>query len=188
MGNIRHTEKSRDSLYRDLANCLDTIYELWINGDSKLRFVVPVLCAIKLEAFINVAGKLNIKSWDGLERKLGFLEKCRIICEIKNIDFDKEIEPNNTALKIFETRNALVHPKMKTAESDEIITQSEYEAQQTQRTGVDHHLRMELNEESVTRMKEITDQFVNFWGVKLIEDPEFLLDGGAHWRYTAAPD
>lgn len=188
MKNIRHTEKSRDSLYQDLAECLETIYELWVNGDRKLRFVVPVLCAIKLEAFINVAGKLNIKSWDGLERKLGFLEKCQIISEIKNIEFDKQKEPNKTALKIFETRNALVHPKMKISEIDEIISPAEYEVRQIQRTGIDHYLRKELNKESVTKMKKATDEFVKFWGVKWIENPEFMLQGGASSRFEAVQD
>jgi hypothetical protein len=120
---IRHTETSRDSLYQDLTDCLEAAYELYLGGDRKYRFIVTILCAIKLEAFINVAGKLSIKSWNGLERKLGFLEKCEIICEVCGKSFDKDMEPNKTALTIFEVRNALVHPKMKTSELNELITE-----------------------------------------------------------------
>ena len=69
---IRHTEISRDSLYPDLSVSLDTIFAAWEDGDKQLRFVIPVLCAIKLEEFVNVAGKLRLKSWNHLERQLGF--------------------------------------------------------------------------------------------------------------------
>ena len=49
-------------------------------------------------------------------------------------------------------------------------------------------MRKELNEESVTKMKKATDKFVKYWGVKWIENPEFMLQGGASSRFEAVQD
>jgi hypothetical protein len=66
MDKIRHEKTSRDSLYKDIEQNLETIFRLWAEGDNSLRFSVSILCAVKLEAFINVAGKLKINNWDNL--------------------------------------------------------------------------------------------------------------------------
>ena len=178
----------RDSLYQDLTDNLDAIYDLWTAGDQKLRFIIPVLCAIKLEAFINVAGKLNIKSWEGLERRLGFKEKCEIICEIKNSEFNRNIEPNKSALAVFEIRNALVHPKMKTDEIDEYISQEEYEIRRNKLFVVDHHLRAELSAEKVKHLKKSADDFVQLWSTKLIPHSDYWLRGGSTGGFTLEED
>ena len=90
MKKIRHQEESRDSLYQDISDNLETICKLWRDVDRGMRFVIPILCAAKLEAFINVVGKLRVESWDSLERQLGFKEKLVVITAILRIPLAQE--------------------------------------------------------------------------------------------------
>lgn len=188
MKNIRHEETSRDSLYQDLTDNLDSVFKLWRNGERKMRFIIPVLCAIRLEAFINIVGKTKVESWDSLERKLGFKEKCLIIGEITGKEFDADLELNKKAISIFEIRNALVHPKMKLKTIDEMITEEEYKARSTGYFGVNHHLRSELNEDKVISLKKSTDQFIDFWGNHFLDHPEYWLRGGSTGGFTFEPE
>ncbi|MEW8052931.1 MAG: hypothetical protein AB2792_09485 [Candidatus Thiodiazotropha sp.] len=188
MNNIRHEDISRDSLYQDLTENLEMVFKLWSNGERQLRFIIPVLCAIRLEAFINVVGKMKINSWDGLERKLGFKEKCLIIGEISDKVFDVDLDLNKKAISIFNIRNALVHPKMKLEKVDEMITQEEYEARSTYYCGINHHLRSELSIEKVTALKEITDHFIDYWGKQFLDHPEYWLRGGSTGGFTFEPE
>ena len=176
---IRHTETARDSLYQDLAISLDNIYAAWQGGEHQFRFVIPVMCAIKLEAFINVAGKLRLKTWNRLERSLAFLAKCEIIAEVMRLDFDPNIEPDKSAIKIFEIRNALVHPKLKLETTDEMISEQEYERRRDSIAGIHHHLRDELTQDTVIELKNTTDRFVELWGPKFLEHHEYWLTGGS---------
>jgi hypothetical protein len=98
MHQVRHTETSQDCLYDEVTQNLKIIYALWQGGQKTLRFAIPVLCAVKLEAFINVAGKLHVQDWDSKERKLTFRAKCKAICTTLRLEFDTESEPNKTAL------------------------------------------------------------------------------------------
>ena len=188
MKNIRHEEVSRDSLYQDLTDNLELVFQLWRNGERQMRFIVPVLCAIRLEAFINVVGKTKIDSWDGLERKLGFKEKCLIIGEITGKAFDADLDLNKKAIAIFDIRNALVHPKMKIEKIDEMITEEEYEARSSGYFGINHHLRSELSEEKVIALKNNTDQFIDFWGKQFLDHPEYWLRGGSTGGFTFEPE
>ena len=188
MMSIRHEETSRDSLYQDLTDNLEVIYGLWVAGDRKLRFILPVLCAIKLEAFINIAGKFNIKSWDNLERKLGFKDKCEIICEVKGLSFDAKAEPNKSAISVFETRNAIVHPKMKLQQINELISQEEYELRRKQMISISHHLRSELTEDEIKGMKKSAGAFVEYWGDKFVEHADYWLRGGSTGSFTHEGD
>ncbi|HEY6871823.1 MAG TPA: hypothetical protein VI298_03735 [Geobacteraceae bacterium] len=124
MNNIRHKETSRDSLFKDIEQNLETIFQLWAEGNNSLRFSVSILCAVKLEAFINVAGKLKVEHWDILERKLSFAEKCKIVFSTVGLVFDPNTEPNKTAVGTFGIRNSLVHSKMKHGHIDEYVADS----------------------------------------------------------------
>lgn len=188
MSNIRHEETSQDSLYRDIEQNLETIYTLWIGGNNSLRFSIPILCAAKLEAFVNVAGKLKVKHWDILERKLSFAEKCQIVFSTVGLVFDRSAEPNKTAVGTFEIRNSLVHPKMKLNRIDEHITQEEYERRSNSFTGVSHPLRSELTNVAVTCLKEASDAFVAQWGPQLLDGiPDYWLTGGSTGGFTHEP-
>ena len=185
MNNIRHVETSRDSLYKDIEQNLETIFRLWAAGNIGLRFSVSILCAVKLEAFINVAGKLKVEHWDVLERKLSFGEKCKIVFSTVGLVFDPNTEPNKTAVSTFEIRNSLVHPKMKLGHIDEHVSQEEYERRSNSFLGLTHHLRSELTEEMVTQLKESTDEFVTQWGAKLFDGhPDYWLTGGSTGGFT----
>jgi len=184
MNKIRHEDVSRDSLYQDITDNLEYVYTNWDDGERQLRFLIPVLCAIRLEAFINIAGKQRVNSWDELERKLGFKQKCLVITEILGQEFDPESEPNKTAISIFEIRNALVHPKMKLQNTDEVISQEEYERRSTGCYGIKHHLRSELSVERIVKLKELTDQFVEEWGEPWLTYPEYWLRGGSTGGFT----
>ena len=188
MNNIRHEETSRDSLYKDIEQNLETIFRLWAAGNIGLRFSVSILCAVKLEAFINVAGKLKVEHWDILERKLSFAEKCRIVFSTVGLVFDPNTEPNKTAVSTFEIRNSLVHPKMKLGHIDEHVSQEEYERRSNSFPGLTHHLRSELTKEKVTQLKESTDAFVTQWGAKLLDGhPDYWLTGGSTGGFTFEP-
>ena len=185
MKNIRHEETSRDSLYRDIEQNLETVFQLWADGNSSLRFSVAILCAVKLEAFMNIAGKLKLDHWDILERKLSFTEKCKLVFSTVGLVFDPNTEPNKTAISVFEIRNALVHPKMKLGHIDEFVSQDEYERRRNSYPGVLHHLRSELTKEKVANIKELADAFINQWGEKLLdEEPSYWLNSGSTGGYT----
>ena len=185
MSDIRHQETSRDSLYEDISLNLETIYSLWAGGNKSLRFSIPILCAAKLEAFINAAGKLKIAHWDILERKLSFKEKCQIIFSSVGLVFDPAAKPNKTSIGIFEIRNSLVHPKMKLDHIDEYITQEEYERRNSNFIGNMHHLRSELTKEKVIHIKTSSDSFTSEWGMKLFDgQPDYWLSGGATRFFT----
>ena len=188
MNNIRHKESSRDSLYKDIEENLEAIFRFWTDGNDSLRFSVSILCAVKLEAFINVAGKLKVGHWDILERKLSFAEKCRIVFSAVGLVFDPHIEPNKTAVGTFEIRNSLVHPKMTLGRIDEYVSQEEYERRTNTFPGVLHHLRSELTKERVTQLKESADAFVAQWGAKLLDGhPHYWLSGGSTGGFTLEP-
>jgi len=188
MNNILHEETSRDSLYKDIEQNLETIFKLWVNGDNSLRFSVSILCAVKLEAFINVAGKLKVDHWDILERKLSFTEKCQIIFSTVDLVFDQNIEPNKTAVGAFEIRNSLVHPKMKLGHVNEYVSQEEYERRSTNFTAPLHHLRSELTKDKVNKLKDSSDAFITQWGVKLLDGyPDYWLTGGSTGGFTFEP-
>ncbi len=185
MDNIRHEETSRDSLYKNLELNLDQIYKFWLEGEKSLRFSIPMLCAAKLEAFINVAGKLKVEHWDILERKLSFAEKCQIIFAAVGLVFDPATEPNKTAIITFEIRNSLVHPKMKLGRIDEYVSQEEYERRSNSFSGVIHHMRSELTPEKVKQLKETSNAFVSEWGPKLLDgNPHYWLTGGSTGGFT----
>jgi hypothetical protein len=185
MNNIRHEETSRDSLYKDIEQNLETIFQLWAEGNIGLRFSVSILCAVKLEAFINVAGKLKVEHWDILERKLSFAEKCKIVFSTVGLPFDPNTEPNKTAVSTFDIRNSLVHPKMKLGHIDEHVSQEEYEQRSNRFRGLTHHLRSELTKEKVTQLKQSTDAFITQWGAKLLDGyPDYWLTGGSTGGFT----
>lgn len=144
-----------------------------------MRFLIPILCSTKLEAFINVVGKLKIEPWDSLERKLGFKEKLLVIAAITKIPFDEGSELTKSTLSIFEIRNALVHPKMKYQKLDEMITAEEYEKRSEGNFGVNHHLRAELTQDQVEKLIISTDEFVEYWGKRFLDHPDYWLRGGS---------
>jgi hypothetical protein len=188
MNTIRHEETSRDSLFKDVEQNLETIFHLWADGNISLRFSVAILCAVKLEAFINVAGKLKMEHWDILERKLSFAEKCKMVFSTVGLTFDPDAEPNKTAVATFDIRNSLVHPKMKLAQIDEQISREEYERRSNNFPEVLHHLRSELTKERVTKLKEAVDAFVNQWGNGLLDGhPDYWLTGGSTGGFTLVP-
>ncbi|MEM9556095.1 MAG: hypothetical protein AAGC60_17695 [Acidobacteriota bacterium] len=173
---IRHLGHSRGTLYLEIEENLERIYELWRKEEGNLRFLVPVLCALKLEAFINAAGKLKVPDWNSQERK-PFKEKCKAVSEAVSLEFDPNIEPNRTALAIFRTRNSLVHPKMRLKKFDEAISQPEYERKVRARDfgSEEHPLRSELTGERVAQLKDASDEFVLEWG------PKFFDGNPRHW-------
>ena|SRR2546425_4552215 len=183
---IRHEETSRDSLYVDFQQILEQIYGLWLNGNNTLRFAIPMLCAIKLEAFINVAGKLKVAHWEMLERKLSFAEKCQMVFAQAGIAFDPAAEPNKTAVALFEIRNSLVHPKMRLEKTDELVSEEEYTRRSTNFSmGTHHHLRGELTAEKVKSLRARSDEFVANWGPKLLDgNAEYWLSGGSTGGFT----
>ncbi len=183
MKNIRHKETFFDSLYRDIEQNLEMVFQLWAKGNNSLRFSVSILCAVKLEAFINVAGKLKVEDWDNLERRLSFAKKCERVFSAVGLVFDPDIEPNKTAVGTFEIRHSLVHPKVERGEIDEYISQEEYERRSKSFPGVSHHLRSELTKEKVAQLKESADAFVAQWGAKLLDgNPHYWLTGVSRGR------
>jgi hypothetical protein len=189
MNKIRHDETSIDSLFKDVEQNLETIFHLWMDGNVSLRFSVAILCAVKLEAFINAAGKLKMDHWDILERKLSFVEKCNMVFSTAGLIFDPDAEPNKTAVTIFEIRNSLVHPKTKLVRIDEHISQEEYEQRSNNLPAILHHLRSELSKEKITRIKEAVDEFVNQWGNSLLDgNPNNWLNGGSTGGFTLVPE
>lgn len=185
MANIRETQISRDSLYRELEISLETIYAQYLEGDKVLRFTVAILCAAKLEAFINICGKRNLNCWDELEQSLSFKAKCQILAEIKGLEFDQAIEPNQTALAVFRIRNQIVHPKMAIESIDREITQEEYEARRGMReTGVMHPLKAELTPKYIEQITIRADEFIAHWGCKFMDDAEYWLSSGGTGRFS----
>jgi hypothetical protein len=188
MSSVRHEETSRDSLFKDIEANLETIYTLWTNGNQGLRFSIPILCAAKLEAFINVAGKLKVQHWDIFERKLSFWEKCKVVFSAVGLSFDPNSEPNKTAIAIFDIRNALVHPKMKLEQIDESISHEEYDRRRNSFSGVLHHLRTELTREKLEQIKNASNAFVLQWGAGLLDGiPDYWLTGGSTGGFTFEP-
>ncbi len=186
---IRHNTKSRDSLYREIELNLERVCEIWLGGEESLRFSLPILCAAKLEAFINAAGKLKTTHWDIFERKLSFEEKCHVVLGAAGVHFDRAAEPNKTAIATFETRNSLVHPKMKLKEIDETISGEEYERRvaNADYSAERHHLRSELTPERVTLLKDTSDAFVTKWGPALFDGyPEYWLAAGSSGVFRRA--
>ncbi len=51
------------------------------------------------------------------------------------LDFNPSVEPNATAIRLFDLRNELAHPKMVTESLNELISQQEYERRQTELGG-----------------------------------------------------
>ena len=188
MNHIRHEETSYDSLFRDIEQNLETIYELWTEGNTSLRFSIAILCAVKLEAFINIAGKLKREDWDSRERKVSFEEKCRMVFITSGLAFDHSVEPNKSAIQMFQIRNALVHPKMKLDRIREHISNYEYERRSNAFSGVSHPLRSELTPEQITHLKCTSDAFVSEWGPKLLDGtPDCWLGGGSTGGFTYEP-
>jgi hypothetical protein len=189
MSSVHHIEDSRDCLYDEVSQNLETVYSLWLGGQSNLRFAIPVLGAVKLEAFINVAGKLNVPDWDSQERRLTFKAKCKSICSILAIGFDTTAEPNKTALEVFEIRNSLVHPKMHIGRTDERISEEEYEKRRAAMLGVEHPLRSSLTANRVTELKTACDAFTLQWGSKLLGgQADYWLRWGSTGGFTFLPN
>ncbi|MGE4049459.1 MAG: hypothetical protein AB7F38_00205 [Piscinibacter sp.] len=189
MSQIRHTEQSRDSLYEDLSSALERVVALWHGGERQLRFAVPVLCALRLEAFVNVAGKVTIADWDRKERSLKFLSKCEAICSARKLTFDRTAEPNHTALRIFELRHELVHPKMVTGSVDELISEAEYERRNAALLGLEHPLRAELSPEKVDSLVAATQSFFENWSKPWLgENPEYWLRWGSTGGFSWPPN
>ena len=157
-------------------------------GEGSLRFSLPILCAAKLEAFINAAGKLKALHWDFLERKLSFEEKCHVVFAAVGMKFDRSIEPNNTAVATFGIRNSLVHPKMKVRDIDEVISKEEYDRRfaSTDYGSEWHHLRAALTPERINLLKEKGDAFVEKWGPELFDgNPEYWLRSGTSGSFSS---
>lgn len=185
MKDIRHEEFSREHFYQDLANSLDYLAEAYYQkGNNHLRFIIPIICAAKLEAFINIAGKLNIGCWDEIERNLSFKKKCLIICEKLKKAFDPKIEPNKTVIYIFKIRNDLVHPKLLLKETDELINEEEYDRRSTSYNGVNHPLRSNLNEKQIKDLISRSNKFIDFWGKEFFENPGYMLRTGSTGSFT----
>lgn len=188
MSNIRHVEQSRDSLYEDISSSLERLVLLWQGGETQLRFAIPVMCALRLEAFINVCGKINVQDWDKKERRLAFLSKCEAICSARRLAFDPSIEPNRTALRIFSLRHELVHPKMVTAQLDEVISESEYDRRSSTFQGIDHPLRAELSPNLIQGIVTSTQAFFEAWARPWLgEHPEYWLRWGSTGGFTWQP-
>ncbi len=191
MNHIRHKETSYDSLFNDIEQNLEIIYALWGEGKTSLRFSIAILCAVKLEAFINVAGKIKLKDWDIIERNLTFKEKCCKVFTASGLVFDCNVELNKSAVQMFQIRNAIVHPKMKLDRIDEHISDEEYERRSNEFSGDQHQLRSELTPEQITRLKCISDEFVSKWGPKLLDveggGPDCWLAGGSTGGFTYEP-
>lgn len=186
---IRHEFESRDSLYHELSSNLEIVRDLWLEGVNQLRFSIPILCAAKLEAFINVAGKINVADWDTQERRLSFEKKCQIICDGLAIGFNATKDPNCTVLEIFNLRNELVHPKMLLEIADEQISKVEYHRRQTALLGVEHSLRSSLDKERIIHLLKCTDEFVALWGYTFLRgSSKYWLSWGATGRYTTGPE
>ena len=175
MMNIFSEETSRDSLYRNLTDNLEFVFQQWRDGERQLLFIIPVLCAIRLDAFINAIGKMKIGSWNSLEGKLGFMEKCLLIGGITGRKFDPDLELNKMAISIFDIKNALVPPTMKLTMRYGMFTGEGYEPPSACLCGMNHHLRSELNEEKVLSLKECTDHFIEFWGHQFLDQPDSWL-------------
>jgi hypothetical protein len=189
MSEVHHSEESRDCLYDEASENLETVYALWQQGQSNLRFAVPVLCAVKLEAFINVAGKLNVSAWDEQERKLSFKGKCKAVCAILKLEFASGDQPNKTALEVFQVRNSLVHPRMHLARTSEHISQREYERRSVAMLGVEHPLRSALTAGHVTALKNASEAFVLQWGARMLNGaPEYWLRWGSTGSFTFPSD
>lgn len=188
MTDIRHTEASRDSLYQELTDTLERLCVLWKGGENQFRFIIPVICALRLEAFINVAGKLNVPDWDAKERRLSFAKKCMAICTELKIAFDPSIKPNVTAIQLFELRNELVHPKMVTGLLDELISQQEYECRQNEFAGVTHPLRDYLLPPAVDHLVEATENFFQLWAKPMLQGyPHYWLRWGSTGGFALEP-
>ncbi len=185
MNNILHEETTMDSLFDDYEQNLNDIYSLWNEGDKSLKFIIPILCAVKLEAFINVAGKLKLVHWDILERKLSFEEKCKMIFSSVGLEFNRDDEPNKTAVEMFNIRNALVHPKMKLIQISEYISPEEHERRNSSVDIKQHHLRKELTKEKLQSLKEASDEFISQWKQKLLNnDADYWLSSGSSWSFS----
>jgi len=188
MHKIHHTETSRDCLFDEVTQNLETIYALWLGGQKTLRFAIPVLCAVKLEAFINVAGKLHVQDWDSKERNLTFQAKCKAICTILQLEFDAETEPNKSALEAFAVRNSLVHPKMHVEEIDELISYEEYNRRSDTTLGFEHPLRSELTEERIMMLRNGCNNFTKHWGSSLLHgQPDYWLSRNSTGGFCLAP-
>lgn len=180
MTTIRHTEDSQDTLYQELTDSLERICVLWKGGENQFRFIIPVICALRLEAFINVAGKLNVPDWDAKERRLSFANKCSAICAELKIAFDPSVEPNVTAIRLFKLRNELVHPKMVVGSLNESISQQEYERRQREFAGVSHPLREQLLPPAVDHLIQSTERFFQQWAKPMLGgDPYCRLRWGS---------
>ena len=189
MNNSFHNARSRDSLYKDIEENLNDIYQLWINGNSTLRLSVTILCAVKLEAFINIAGELKIERWKTRER-LSFSKKCELIFPKSSLTFYPNEEINKTAIELFNIRNDIVHPKMKCSKIyNEEISNEEYKKRSgPAKTWDKHHLKIELTNEKIIGLKKCSDDFVEKWGALLLEEnPEYWLTNGAENEFSAAP-
>lgn len=185
MTEIHHSEVSRDCLYDEVSQNLEAIYAIWENGQVNLRFTIPVLCAVKLETFINVAGKLHVEDWERSERKLSFKVKCEKVCGVLGLVFDAKTEPNKAAIETFEIRNSLVHPQMHIEQTDERINYAEYERRRNMIPGVEHPLRSRLTPEVVRATKTACDAFVNEWGRTFLKgQPEYWLGWGSTGGFT----
>jgi len=189
MATIRHTEDSRDSLYQEVTETLERLCVLWKGGEKQFRFIIPVICALRLEAFINVAGKLNVSDWDSKERRLSFSKKCTAICTQLKMTFEPSVEPNLTAIRLFELRNELVHPKMVTGSLNELIPQQEYERRQNAFAGVRHPLRTQLLPSAVDHFVQSTEAFFQLWAKPMLRgEPHYWLGWGSTGGFVWEPN
>ncbi len=112
----------------------------------------------------------------------------RMVFSSVGLEFDRSLELNKSAIRMFDIRNAVVHPKMKLDRIDEHISRDEYERRSIAFTGVLHPLRSELTREQVAHLKGISDSFVSQWGPKLLDGaPDYWLTGGSTGGFTHEP-
>ena len=190
MNEIRHQATEKDHLYQELTESLEKVYEIWQEGNTSMKYLVPALCAIRLEAFINIAGKIHINMWNSLERKLGFKEKCGIISEILKIEWDESLDINKSAFQIFEIRNALVHPKMKLKITDKYISQEEYDEHNISiKPWLMHSLRSDLTKEKLIEIMDSTEAFIEHWKNPFLKnEPEYWLRKGYDGSLSLEPN
>jgi hypothetical protein len=99
--------------------------------------------------------------------------------------FDRNVEPNKSAIQIFQIRNDVVHPKMKLDRIDKHISNDEYERKSNAFNCVSHPLRTELTQEQIIHLKCNSDAFVSKWGPKLLDGaPAYWLAGGSTGGFT----
>jgi hypothetical protein len=173
---VLYKEILRDNLFRDIECMLNEAYSITKNDLlTSMNYAIPVFCALRLEAFANIAGTELYEEWDEIERKLSFKAKMNFLAKIINQKINWSIEPEQTSIRIFKIRNEIAHPKSHKKVFSDVIPLKEAEDRMYNQNPLEgtSKIRQTIRDIDHDILISNTNSFIEKWSKLLLGETAF---------------